>query len=99
MDAGDDRNAESRVVLVCSRKTKDSRKRYQRNRYERTLIFSLDYELQIPPDVLSQELALRHVLEDGKLNMCLRNLVDLREFQRKRRDAVGLADERPSVSI
>jgi len=30
----------------------------------------------------TEELALRYVLEDGKLNLCLRNLVDFKEYQR-----------------
>ncbi|CAN0014679.1 unnamed protein product, partial [Discosporangium mesarthrocarpum] len=34
-----------------------------------------------------KELALRYVLEDGKLNVCLRNLVEWREFDRRRRFA------------
>lgn len=43
-----------------------------------------------------QELALRYVLEDGKLNVCLRNLVEWREFDRMRRTSDPV-DEKPSV--
>lgn len=42
-----------------------------------------------PPPAPSQEVALRYVLEDGKLNVCLRNLSEWRDFHRKRRDEVG----------
>lgn len=42
-------------------------------------------------------MALRFILEDGKLNVCLRNLAEWREFHRKRRDATEEADERPLV--
>ena len=31
----------------------------------------------------TEEAALRYVLEDGKLNLCLRNMVDYKEFERK----------------
>lgn len=32
-----------------------------------------------------EELALRYILEDGKLNLCLRNLVEFKEFEREMR--------------
>ncbi|CAN0069416.1 unnamed protein product, partial [Sphacelaria rigidula] len=43
-----------------------------------------------------KELALRYVLEDGKLNVCLRNLVEWRDFDRMRRES-DVVDEKPSV--
>lgn len=43
-----------------------------------------------------QELALRYVLEDGKLNVCLRNLVEWREFDQMRRTLASV-DENRSV--
>lgn len=43
-----------------------------------------------------KELALRYVLEDGKLNVCLRNLVEWRDFDRIRRES-DVDDEKPSV--
>lgn len=45
-----------------------------------------------------QELALRYVLEDGKLNVCLRNLVEWRKFHRQMRIDRELAEQTPSVS-
>ncbi|CAM9771656.1 unnamed protein product, partial [Hapterophycus canaliculatus] len=39
-----------------------------------------------------EEVALRYVLEDGKLNVCLRNLSEWRKFHRKRRDEVDQPD-------
>lgn len=42
-------------------------------------------------------MALRYILEDGKLNVCLRNLAEWRKFHRKRRDATDQGDERPVV--
>eukprot|EP00752_Nemacystus_decipiens_P009609 g8586.t1 len=44
-----------------------------------------------------EEMALRYILEDGKLNVCLRNLAEWRKFHRKRRDATDETDERPLV--
>ncbi|CAM9915068.1 unnamed protein product, partial [Ectocarpus sp. 8 AP-2014] len=38
-------------------------------------------------------MALRYVLEDGKLNVCLRNLSEWRKFHRNRRDGGGQAGE------
>ncbi|CAM9751222.1 unnamed protein product [Ectocarpus sp. 12 AP-2014] len=40
-----------------------------------------------------EEMALRYVLEDGKLNVCLRNLSEWRKFHRNRRDGGGQAGE------
>lgn len=40
---------------------------------------------------------MRYILEDGKLNVCLRNLAEWRKFHRKRRDSKDEADERPVV--
>ncbi|CAM9918337.1 unnamed protein product, partial [Laminaria digitata] len=45
-----------------------------------------------------QELALRYVLEDGKINVCLRNLVDWREFHLLNRRQT-LVDTKPSVQV
>lgn len=45
-----------------------------------------------------KELALRYVLEDGKLNVCLRNLVEWRDFDRMRRES-DVVDEKPSVTF
>ena len=33
-----------------------------------------------------EEIALRFVLEDGKLNLCLRNMVDYKSFERDQRE-------------
>lgn len=44
-----------------------------------------------------QEFALRYVLEDGKLNVCLRNLVEWRKFHRERQKE-EIANETQSVS-
>lgn len=40
---------------------------------------------------------MRYILEDGKLNVCLRNLVEWRKFHRKRREGKDEADEGPLV--
>eukprot|EP01036_Dinobryon_divergens_P033940 gene33940-43848_t len=31
----------------------------------------------------TEELALRYLLEDGKLNLCLRNLIEFKQYQRR----------------
>ncbi|CAN0418390.1 unnamed protein product [Pylaiella littoralis] len=44
------------------------------------------------------EMALRYILEDGKLNVCLRNLEEWRKLHRQRcNDGADHADEEPSV--
>eukprot|EP00640_Fibrocapsa_japonica_P003611 CAMPEP_0113935416 /NCGR_PEP_ID=MMETSP1339-20121228/2567_1 /TAXON_ID=94617 /ORGANISM="Fibrocapsa japonica" /LENGTH=304 /DNA_ID=CAMNT_0000937563 /DNA_START=183 /DNA_END=1097 /DNA_ORIENTATION=+ /assembly_acc=CAM_ASM_000762 len=52
-----------------------------------------DMESKLPKDSENatlwecEELALRYLLEDGKLNLCLRNLVEFKNFERELRNA------------
>ena len=43
----------------------------------------------------TEEQALRYLLEDGKLNLCLRNMIEYKQFQRQARQS----DSSPVVSM